>query len=392
MNEQLNRKKILTAIYISVFASFLGAGIVSPLIPAYVQSFGASGMMIGFVFASFSLSRTLFLPYFGRLSDRRGRRRLILTGLGLYCASTWLYLGAGDLTQIIAARLCQGVAAAMVWPIATAYVGDLAPQGREGTEMGRLNLINFLGLSFGPFFGGIINDLAGMDGTFIAMGLIIFCGLVIAWFLLPRKEIIKPQPTQVKNRIWPLIRDNRVIRGMFLFRISYSLCVSICWTFQPLLLKTSLDMATTWIGLLVGINVASSALLQAPFGVLADRVSRTMLIRIGALIQVVGMGLMPFAKTMPTLLVINLALGVGGGFFLPALQAIATVQGRKTDSMGAVMGVVFTGQSLGMLVGPMIGGLAYDLYGFNQVFWLGGVLALASLVPVGLYLKKDDIY
>ncbi|MEJ2097328.1 MAG: MFS transporter, partial [Deltaproteobacteria bacterium] len=77
-------KKIFGTLFFSIFAAVTGVGIVVPLLPVYATELGASGLYIGFIFASFSLSRTMFLPYFGRLSDRKGRKKLIISGLLAY--------------------------------------------------------------------------------------------------------------------------------------------------------------------------------------------------------------------------------------------------------------------------------------------------------------------
>jgi MFS family permease len=381
--------KVFVALFGAAFATLLGAGIVVPLLPVYARHHGASGLAVGMIFAAFSLTRTSLLPYFGRLSDRKGRRRLILIGLLLYAACTVLYNLSRSPYDLILARLIQGAAAAMVWPIAAAYVGDLTPSGREGTYMGRFNLATFSGLAAGPVLGGLINDMAGIQAAFISMGVLALVGFFLAFWLLPGQETFRPKPTSRPGGTLSLLKAHRTLRGIFLFRCISTACISLNWSFQPILLDSVAGLSSGWIGLLISLNVATAAALQTPMGSLADRVSRVKLIQIGALIQAGALCALPLSRSFPALLAVNLAMGLGGGISLPSVQAIATDLGRSARIMGTVMGVLFTGQSLGMLMGPLLAGFLYEHGGLNLIFWTGGVLALVSLVPVWLYLKPD---
>jgi len=386
-----SRARILAALYLCTFASLLGAGLVAPLLPVYARHHGAGGLVIGAVFAAFSLSRTGLLPYFGRLSDQRGRRKLILIGLALYTGCTLIFIFSPNPYYIILGRFIQGGAAAMIWPIAAAYVGDLTPPGQEGTYMGRFNLATFSGLACGPFLGGLIKDLVGIEAAFMGMGVMSLAGLAVAWAFLPLEERFRARPLSRSPRTIRLLVTDRVLRGMFLFRFIYSVCVALTWSFQPILLDSSLGLSSFWIGLLVSLNVGTGAILQPPLGKLADRYSRPKLIQTGAVIQALALASLPFARTIPTLLAANLTLGLAAGFFLPALQAIATDLGRHRQTMGAVMSVLLTGQSLGMLVGPMLGGTLYEVIGIRTIFLLASGLALISLVPVLVYLRADRV-
>jgi len=156
------RRKIFITLCLSIFSAMLGMGIVAPLLPLYAQHYGAAGLMIGLVFASFSISRTLFLPLIGRLSDRKGRKIFITAGLLLFTLTSVGYICAANILILILTRVFQGIAAAMVIPIALAYMGEITPEGKEGTYMGLFNLFFFGGLATGPILGGIVKDAFGL--------------------------------------------------------------------------------------------------------------------------------------------------------------------------------------------------------------------------------------
>ena len=309
----------------------------------------------------------------------------------LYALCTIFYLLSTQTYHIILTRALQGVGAAMVWPLAAAYIGDLTPKGREGTYMGWFNLASFAGLACGPFLGGIINDLFGIDAAFIAMGVITLMGFFMALLFLPKEEVYRIKPREKQKGTLRLLSAEPVLRGVFLFRLLYSVCVSLIWSFQPVYLDASLGLKSSWIGLLVSLNVGTAAVLQAPMGRLADRVQRSRLIQIGAVLQTISICSLPFCRNLTELLAANLGFGLAGGFFLPALQAIATDLGRARQAMGGIMAVMLTGQSLGMLLGPMLGGILYEVTDFKSIFIIAGGVAASSLIPLFIYLNQSRL-
>jgi len=131
------------------FVVLLGVGIVVPILPLYAQDLGANAFQIGLIFASFSLSKTIFTPIIGGLSDVTGRKKLIILGLGAYTVVALMYvLAIGPLT-LIAVRSIHGVASAFILPVAMSYAGLIAKQGEEGLFMGTFNMALFLGMGTG---------------------------------------------------------------------------------------------------------------------------------------------------------------------------------------------------------------------------------------------------
>ena len=146
-------KKIFAALFFSLFAAVTGVGIVVPLLPVYAHSLGASGFYIALIFGGFSATRTLFLPWFGRLSDQKGRKPFITLGLLCYFLISLAFMVFEDIHSLILLRAIQGVASAMILPVAQAYIGEITPKGKEGFSMGVFNISIFSGLSIGPLLG-----------------------------------------------------------------------------------------------------------------------------------------------------------------------------------------------------------------------------------------------
>jgi len=146
---ELITKRVFNVLFISVFTAMLGLGIVSPLMPIYAESLGATGIWLGVIFAGFSISRGIFMPIIGRISDRKGRKRFILSGLLIYTIVSVAYVHAGSVYTLTFIRIIHGFASAMVIPIAMAYVGEISPEGEEGKYMGTFTVSLFLGMGFG---------------------------------------------------------------------------------------------------------------------------------------------------------------------------------------------------------------------------------------------------
>lgn len=110
--------KIFTILFLSIFTAVTGVGIVVPLLPVYARDLGASGFSIGLIFGGFSLSRSFFLPWFGRLSDAHGRKPFLVMGLFFYFIISICFIFANNVFTLVVVRLIQGVASAMIcrWP------------------------------------------------------------------------------------------------------------------------------------------------------------------------------------------------------------------------------------------------------------------------------------
>lgn len=380
-------KKIFGTLFFSIFAAVTGVGIVVPLLPVYAHDLGAGGFYIALIFGSFSLSRTFFLPYFGRLSDKIGRKILIATGLISYALISLAFVFSHDVESLIILRFIQGIASAMIMPVTQAYVGDITPAGSEGTVMGIFHIAVFFGLSIGPLIGGVINDQFTITASFICMGFLAFVGFLLSLFLLPPTRLEKVVCRGTEPVAWrQLICDMEII-GIIFFRFSYTLCIGVIWSFMPILGASDFSLSSSHIGILVMIGVFISGLLHAPMGFLADRTNRRTMIIIGGLITCIAIFSFEWANNFRHLLLANIFFGIGGGISMPALMAIVVLKGEETGSMGAVMGLLTMAHSSGMLVGALLGGFMMDFFHLRQAFLIG---ALAMLLGVILFTVCGD--
>jgi len=375
-------KKVFGVLFFSIFASVTGVGIVVPLLPVYAHDLGASGLYIALIFGAFSLSRTFFLTYFGRLSDKKGRKPFIVGGLFAYAVVSLAFMFSESVESLIAIRFVQGIASAAMMPVIQAYVGDITPDGSEGFTMGLFNVSVFWGLSAGPLIGGYINDHFTLNAALACMGFLAAVGFFLSFFLLPPT---KAEPIAFRRNdpiAWKQLLTDRDIAGLFLFRFAYTACIGMIWSFLPVFADSEFSLSSSSIGVLVMLGVFTSGLMHIPMGFLADRVSRKILVIGGGLI--VGYAIFSFewAKGFWDLFWASVFFGLGGGTAMPALMALAVLKGNHTKAMGSVMGLMVMAHSFGMLSGALLAGSMMDIFQLRRAFLSG---ALIMFMGVGLF-------
>lgn len=372
--------KIFGVLFFSLFTAVTGVGIVVPLLPVYAHDLGAGGFAIGLIFGSFSLSRTFSLSYFGKKSDEHGRRPYIVTGLLAYTFVSLAFMLSSSVAALITIRFFQGIASAMMMPVIQAYVGDITPQGREGTTMGLFNVAMFFGLSVGPVLGGYIHDLFSLDAAFLCMGILAGTSFLLSICLLPPTRSEKAVVTAAKSVPWRQLMTDRSVVGQFAIRFAYAACIGVIWGFLPILAATNLQLSSSTVGFLVMIGIFISGVLHFPMGTLADRANKNLLVIIGGLVGAVGVFLFYWAESFQSLLAANILFGIGGGIATPALMALVVIKGNAHRAMGSIMSLLTMAHSLGMLTGSMAAGLMMDIAGLRQAFLLGGSLMAAAVI------------
>lgn len=372
-------KSIFAILFFSMFGTVTGVGIVVPLLPIYAHDLGASGIYIGLIFGAFSISRTFLLPYFGRQSDKKGRKPFIVAGLFAYTVVSLVFILSNSVESLIALRFLQGIASAMIMPAVQAYVGDITPAGREGFTMGLFNMSMFMGLSIGPLIGGIIRDRFSLDTSFASMGFLTFIGFMLSFFLLPPTKSERVVSRGIEPLPWRWVLQDKEMAGLFLFRLAYAACIGVIWSFLPVLADLEFSLSSSSIGILVAIGVFSSGLLHVPMGLMADRVNRKMMVVAGGLIITYAIFSFDWADSYGDLLSASIFFGLGGGIAMPALMAMAVLKGSEIDGMGSVMGLLAMAHSLGMLAGSLLAGLMMDVSRLRNAFPAGAVMMMLCL-------------
>ncbi len=167
---------------VSVFLVMLGVGIVSPVLPLYARAFDVPYTTVGFVVSAFGIARLLFDLPAGSLTDRYGRKPLIVIGLGIFAGAGLIAAFATNIYHLILSRFFQGVGAALFTTTAMVLVGDIAPPEQRGKYLAYYQGTFFLGSAAGPAFGGLLLDLGGFHTPFFALSALAALAAVYSHF------------------------------------------------------------------------------------------------------------------------------------------------------------------------------------------------------------------
>ena len=373
-------------LFLTIFSAMLGLGIILPILPLYAKSLGATGLWLGAIFAGFSISRSVLMPFIGRYSDKSGiRKAFIATGLFIYAGSSLGYVYAESAFSLLLVRMLQGACSAMIVPIAMAYIGDITPKDKEGSYMGMFTISLFLGFGIGPLFGGLIMDFFSVNTAFMAMGVLCMIAFFLVVLLLPSSRS-RHLPDTVSPSSYRKILSSKVIKGVLLYRFASAFTRASILSFLPLYSSYKIDMSAAQIGMVISTSVLLTSFFQYPFGKLADRMNRRNLILLGSIPYSLAVVLFPFTTSFSQVLCINLILGVFGAMPMPAALAIIVGEGKKFG-MGSTMAVFNVSMSLGLGCGPLVSGLIHDLTGLTVVFYFASFVGVTGSILAGYFLQ-----
>ncbi len=386
--------RTFASLFVAVAVTMLGIGIIAPILPLYADTFGASGVTIGFVFAAFSISRSLLGPWIGRFSDRVGRKRIMLVGLGAFSAISVLYVLAGSIWELAAFRFLQGAASVMVTPIAQAYVGDITPKGREGRTINFLYAAMFFGVALGPLLGGQLSAIWSYHAAFGAMGGLSFVALLLVWRTVPSDHGRRATGEREEPELVPLPRilKRSAVKGIVAYFATRGFWRQGFSAFYPLFAVSVIGWSEAEVGTVLSAYFFAGGLLQIPFGYLADRFKRLPQILVGSIGAPLLLVLIPFVRTTWEIVLVMFAMGTLSALSRASVLAIRTELGR-THGMATLAGLHGSSFALGQMIGPMAFGAVSDAFGVGAVFPFGSVLGLVGSGLVVHWLRhwRDSI-
>lgn len=381
-------KNTFISLFIAVSVAMVGVGIIAPILPLYAKTFSAKGVTIGLVIAAFSLSRSLLGPFLGRLSDRIGRKRMLVAGLAGYAAVSVLYAVAGSLWQLGIFRLLQGGASVMVTPIAQAYIGDITPPGKEGRYMNGFYSAMFLGMALGPLLGGSLSAAFSYQAAFYGMGGLSLIALLLVTRTVPADHVHHT----AQKREAEIVPLNDVIKNDGVKAICVYVATRGFWrqgfnTFYPLFAAASAGLGEASIGLVLSVYMLGGGLLQIPFGFLADRFPRFPQIIIGSTLAPLLLLAVPFVHQVWLIIGVMFAIGALSALSRASILAFRTELGR-THGMGTLAGLQGAAFAAGQMIGPPVSGLIADGLGLNAVFPFGSAVGLLGSGFVLMWLRR----
>jgi MFS family permease len=375
----------LQVLLLTIFVAMLGLGIVSPILPLYAESFGATYIQVGLLSSAWSISRFIFSAPAGRMSDSMGKKRVIMGGLLVYSVVSLLYAFAWDFNSLLFFRFIHGLGSAMASPVAMAYAAEISPKGQEGKYMGTMSLAMFGGMGVGPLIGGTLTDTFSLSAPFYVMCGMTALSLAFTAVFLPETQPSgfgkdKPRPSFGK------VLSNKILLAGFIYRAVNSLGNSSIMGFLSLFMWTAiadggLGLTMTEAGTVLSVGTIAGALMQQPCGNLADRYDKVKLIMLGGVVSAAGMASFTLANTFWDVMLARMIFAAGSALVMPSISSLAAIEGRGFG-VGTTMSVMESSMSLGMMVGPLVSGVLADMFSLKPIFWVGSAI---SLFGVGVF-------
>ncbi len=381
----------LVIIFLTVFIDLLGFGIIIPLLPFYAETFGASAFMVGLLATSFSLMQFLFAPVWGRLSDRVGRRPIILAGL-MGSAISYLAFGlASSLTMLFAARILAGIAGANI-PTAQAFIADSTTPENRAKGMGLIGAAFGLGFIFGPATGGFLSHWGYQAPAFFAATLSL-ANFSAALFFLP--ESLPPERRGETRGVGRVEAFRRAVTRPMLplvLRVSFLVMTAFA-SFESMFAlyvegrfgfgATTIGYLFAWVGFVLA--VVQGVLV----GKVVPRIGEHRLVPAAILLMAVALAGHALAPTVPVLMAAMGVLAMGMGFNSPSILSVISRLADPADQ-GGTLGVSQSLASLARIVGPIWGGFVFDRFGPTVPFYTSAALMLAACVLSVVVFRKSD--
>ncbi len=363
MNHQaIANKRNMTILFFTLVVIMLGFGMIIPIMPFYIEHFGASGQALGLLMAVFGTTQFLFAPMWGQASDHYGRKPILMIGVFGNVISQLMFGLSTQLWMLFVARALGGFLTSATFPTTMAYISDSTSEEDRGGGMGVLGAAMGMGMVFGPGIGGVLGHGSLSLPFFFAAGLsVIALGLI--FFILP--ESLPPEKRTVQNSMrGPQFGEMwQAIWGPIGFLLFLALLLNFGLTnFESIFGLYALEKYgynQLEVGYLLTFIGATAALVQGLLtGPLAKNFGEVMVIR-GALLGC-GLGFlwMLEAQTLPFILLSLCFFMVNNSLLSPNISSL--ISKKTINNQGTALGLNNSFMSLGRIIGPVWAGFAFD--------------------------------
>lgn len=378
----------MLVLFTIAFLASAGFGMIAPVFPFVAESFGASPTMVTIAMGTFSLGQFLGAPLFGRLSDRFGRKPVLLASQAAAVAAYLLLAWAETFSALLIARFVTGFAGGNV-AVVLAIVADRTPIERRAKVMGLIGSGYGFGFIMGPLIGG---ELAGADPQAASLTLIGLVSASVAAFALfgtafqlreSRGRAVRQEAAQgPQAKTWDVLA-HRVLLLLVLVNFIMFVSMSIWEVTFALWADRVLSIGPQTIGRMFAFSAGIIALMQA-FGIgwLRRFFSDRALMAAGILTYGCGMATLSVAGLLEAALIGQMLNALGLGLFFPTMNALASLSAPE-DLRGLSLGVVQSAGALGGIAGPALAGIVFESVGPAAPFVMGAAaagLACAILV------------
>ncbi len=394
------KKPSLIVIFLTILLDLVGFGIVLPLLPIFSRNYGADGWMIGGIMAAYSLMQFIFSPIWGRLSDRIGRRPVLLASTAMAVVSYVVFAlgtrleGGSALLVFFLSRSLAGICGANI-TVGQAYVADITPIEKRSRSMGLIGMAFGLGFIIGPAIGAVSVTHFGVAGPGWVAASMCLINLVLASIFL--KESWTPAAEHVEQR--PRFKQwaHTLGKPAQATLIGVYFLATFCFaTFETTLglivgLNFGLDVKGTHDAQVIGYLFAFSGIIGAIaqgglIGRLVDALGEPKVIALSMILVAVALAPIPFITTWPPLLVALALLAIGSSLTRPPVFGMLSMLTSR-DEQGATLGVAQSAGSFARILGPLFAGTVFQHHP-SYPFVVSSILSLVTGILTARYLLK----
>lgn len=374
----------------------LGYGMIQPIIPFLVTKLGASGRDLGILASVYAAMQLVCAPFWGTLSDRIGRKPVLLIGVLGYAIAMFIFGLSTRFWMLFVARTFSGVLSSATMPTAMAYLSDNLPEKKRSGAMGQLGAAMGLGVVLGPLLGGLLSKDSLSLPFFVGSGLALLA-LLLVYVLLPESHPVAAtaEPKKAKN-FWrwsvikPILLSPAGMLMLLVFIMSFGMTNFQSIAGLYLLKKFSYDtrqVSAVWM-VIGAVMLLSQGLLTGP---LSKRLGEVMVIRMGLLVGMLGFAALLFASDFAVILITSGVFILGVALIGPALNAYLSA--FAGEHQGALMGLNTAFASLGRVFGPLWAGFMFDV-NMSYPFITGALTLLVglvfSIVGLKIVVRKEE--
>ena len=373
----------LLIIFLTIFVNLVGFGIIIPLLPFYAQTFGASPLIIGLLFAVFSLCQLVAAPALGDLSDRYGRRPILIFSLAGTVVSFVMLAVAHSVTMLFAARIVDGLSGGNI-STARAYVADVTAPKDRAKAYGLIGAAFGLGFIFGPALSGMLVKVSYTAPIWAAAALTLVA-TAIAWLWLPETVHRAQAGTGNPFRFLPELLRRPIVRRLLAIDFIYWSAFAVFQTTFALFVwkRFGFDASTTGY-FLAAFGVLGAVVQGGLIRPIVHRLGDKPTLLLGLSFAIVGLVCAALAHSVVMFTVALLPLALGMGFGHPTMSSLVSLVAHG-DEQGRVQGAASAVESLGRTVGPVWGNVSLDQFGDGIPYISAAALLLLTLLlSVGL--------
>jgi len=397
----LRQREVLVAMMGQVFIIMLGIGIVGPVTPLYAQSFGVGAAMVGGLTTSFGIARILMNIPAGTLTERIGRRPLLILGPLITALAALLTGLAAQFGQLIVFRFLQGLGSAAQTTAAMTVMADITNREGRGRAMSFYQGSLLLGSGMGPTVGGLVAEHFGFRAPFFLYAALAACAALWALLRVPetrgfqkeatarpgRRSAARPGDVPTGRVVWEHLTDlNFVLISLVTLAIFFTRTGSRS-TVLPLFGDNRLGLSPGQLGITFTVIAAFNLLTINWSGLLSDKYGRKAVIVPAAVLSGLSLLAFSYCRSYAAFLCSGALLGLGTGMAGPAPAAYVADLARP-GSYGLTMGIYRTFGDVGVSIGPVLLGWIADRFGFSPALWANGLLFVVAGLAFGLFARE----